>query len=441
MSSSPPQAPQIPGISDPSAIAEENEITRLIQQAESDEKEARKIVEDITLEEKKLNEEYEKALAEYNESIRQLAIEEMIRDGEYDDPDFGPPITDIEQQAYNEQLAGLTVTFNAEQVAIQAKKVKAKELQTMGIIPPAAADNELEELYDEYEAGIKADEEANIEISGVALNSLITRATDEQKGMVDKFKKLVEAHNSFQKDFKQAILDFRFNKQGTKSRWGYQVSEQNREGTRDQCMYEKYHMRYMDMYCVYRRFLVLDPVEGKYDDFIEYRWDGAKWVKQNTTWQTGGSTLPNTPDIVRFFRDGTFPSDLPGSPEYWNQSGMAPSSGIIRFFNKPSSDYMPGRFNQKQAFKRCAPGYWFYENLPEEASICVHMGGSWVDSKPSYYPPSVGFSYKMRGTQAEAEAYKTAKRTPNPNYGTPYCNPKAIGVQYLGEYNCRQYLD
>jgi hypothetical protein len=259
--------------------------------------------------------------------------------------------------------------------------------------------------------------------------------------MVDKFKKLVEAHNSFQKDFRRDILDFRFNKQTSQSYYGYRVDPNETAGTTDNCIYKKYDFRTVNMECVYRRQLVLDPVVGKYDDFIEYRWDGAKWVKQNTTWQTGGSTLPNTPDIVRFFRDGTFPSDLPGTPEYWNQSGAAPANGIIRFFNKPSSDYARGRFNQKQAFKRCAPGFWFYENLPEESSICVHMGGSWVDSQPSYYPPSVGFSYKMRGTQAEAEAYKTAKRTPNPNYGTAYCNPNAIGVQYLGEYNCRQYLD
>lgn len=435
-------APTVPGISDPD---EENEITRLIKQAESDEKEARKIVEDISKEEKLLNDEYEKAVAEYNESIRQLAIEEMIRDGEYDDPDFGPPLTDIEQGAYNQELDRLNVIFNEEQTAAQAIITKAKELQALGVIPPAAADYELTDLYNEYVAATKADEEANIEISGVALNSLVTRATDEQKGMVDKFKKLVEAHNSFQKDFRRDILDFRFNKQSTKTNrvWGHSVDRDNRAGTRDQCMYEKYDMQKMDMYCVYRRFLVLEPVEGKYDDFIEYRWDNAntKWVKQNTTWQTGGSTLPNTPDIVRFFRDGIFPSDLPGTPEYWSQSGAAPANGIIRFFNKPSSDFAPGRFNKKQAFKRCAPGFWFYENLPEEASICVHMGGSWVDSQPSYYPPSVGFSYKMRGTQAEAEAYKTAKRTPNPNFGTAYCNPNAVGVQYLGEYNCRQYLD
>ena len=431
-------APTVPGISDPD---EENEITRLIKQAESDEQETQKILDDISLEESKLNQEYEKAKAEYDESIRQLAIQEMIADGEFDDPDLGQPVAEIEQEAYNKELAGLTVAFDAEQAAAQAIITKAIELQALGLIPPAASDYELTDFYNKYQAAIKADEEANIEISGVALNSLITRASQEQTNMVDRFKKLVEAHNSFQKDFRRDILDFRFNKQTTKSRYGYEVDQNERAGTRDQCMYQKYDMRYMDMYCMYRRFLVLDPVVGNVDDYIEYRWDGVKWVKQNTTWQTGGNGLANTTEVVRFFRDGTFPANLPGFPEYWNQSGAAPSNGIIRFFNKPSSDYSPGRFNQKQAFKRCAPGYWFYENLPEDASICVHMGGSWVDSQPSYYPPSVGFSYKMRGTAEEGKARSDAKRTRNPNFGTMNCKTDTLGRQYFAQYNCNEFLD
>jgi hypothetical protein len=65
-----------------------------------------------------------------------------------------------------------------------------------------------------------------------------------------------------------------------------------------------------------------------------------------------------------------------------------------------------GRYNQKRAYSKCKPGYWFYETVPEEASQCVYMGHSMVDTNFSYYPASIGFSYEQNINKDDMEYYK-----------------------------------
>jgi len=447
---------------------DETEITRILKQAESDEQEAQRILNDISPEEAQLNKEYETAQQEYDEIIRQIAVEDAIQNGTLDDGTCNRTTMQTDLNAWrtynglppNDILASLVEPTSCDYETVykeiekaseeiqysygphqeqlknfldeQDKIKKYTEIQALGLIPPGISDWEFEGYYKKYQEEIKKEDESNFVIDNVALKSIITSGSQDQKDMVDKFKKLIEAHNQFQKDFKKDILNFRFNKQDI-------------AGTRDQCMYQQYNMQYLSMDCVYRRFLTLKPVEGSYDDYIEYRWDDNKktWSRVNSTWNTGGASVANTNSSVKFFRDGHFPSDLIGVPEYWNGSNPAPSSGVLRFFKKPSSDFTPGKFNKKYAFQKCSPGYWFYESLPEESSICVYMGGSWADSRPSYYPASVGFSYKVRGTQEEAQQMITAAKTPNPYFGNQtYCNKTGVNASsYLGDYACRQFLE
>jgi hypothetical protein len=140
--------------------------------------------------------------------------------------------------------------------------------------------------------------------------------------------------------------------------------------------------------------------------YIEYVYDPANNVwNQQGEWQNevgeaafaAGAQLgyaqpmvPSSINTVKFTIDGRFPEavEIP----FVKEGGF---SGLVAMFRR---GFVQGQWNTKRGYQKCKPGYWFFEELPEEASHCVYMGGTMVDSDASYYPASVGFDYRKGET-------------------------------------------
>jgi hypothetical protein len=81
-----------------------------------------------------------------------------------------------------------------------------------------------------------------------------------------------------------------------------------------------------------------------------------------------GYALPEGDPIIntaKFTIDGRFPEGV--------EIPQTAGDGFYGLFTMFRNGFTQGKWNTKRAYQKCKPGYWFYEELPEEASKCVYM--------------------------------------------------------------------
>jgi len=408
-------------------------IQKLNSQAEADEQEAKKILEDLTAEEKALQAEIDKAQAEYDKALTEMVAaenyvpptEDQFR-SEIDTNNRNDPTTLYGNYLINERGAAMGQAYQAAidqeaeilraQYKEQQRKLKqANEYFALGLIPPSATDQQRIQFVDAIDNAEK-EKWAGLKI---------------RKSRVDLMKihqALARAHNAFQLANKDTILKARYGKKVITDRWeikevgkkylqfGSPTNKNPRDGKVMRTFYpvEDYAEKPYD-----RMYYIYNPETGEWD-----QQDLLSGFKSPPAANTNTPEFPwhsDGPQLVFFTRDGVFPN-LPWLRTRWetykSTTHWTPYEGegnrmntdvrdneFVAYF-KGGDDKRIGRFNQKRGYSRCKPGYWFYESIPEEASQCVYMGYSMVDTNFSYYPASTGFSYEQNRPVDDYEYYK-----------------------------------
>lgn len=390
-------------------------IQRLNSQADADEQEAQKILEDTTEEEKALQAEIDKAQIEYNKSLNDMIeaenyvalTEEEARNEIY--REAGDATTIYGNYLANQRNAAAQIeanyamdieayTIRQQMIEQEEKLKKAQEYFALGLIPPSATDEQRMLFVDAIDNAEKEKWE------GMKF----------RKSRIDLIKihqALVRAHNAFQLKNKEVIL---------KARYGKKVSDKwmiKEEGKRWLAFGSPTNSlpRFGKIMRTYYR--VEDYPEKPYDRvYYNYNAASGEWEEENPLlgFRSPPSATTNTPEFpwhsdgpqkVFFTRDGVFPN-LPWLRTRWEpyQRYKGNDDEFVAFFKDENQKI--GRYNQKRGYSKCKPGYWFYETIPEEASQCVYMGHSMVDTNFSYYPASIGFSYEQNVNQDDMEYYK-----------------------------------
>jgi hypothetical protein len=408
-------------------------IQQLNSQADADEQEAKKILEDLTAEEKALQAEIDKAQIEYDQ-----AMKEMVAAENYVSPTEAEVRTDIIAHRedtstlfgnyfVNERTKAAEAEANlAREIELKiatdaileerAKLKKAEEYFALGLIPPSATDQQRMQFVDAIDIA-EREKWAKLQY---------------RKSRVDLMKihqALVRAHNAFQLANKDTILKARYGKKVITDRW------EIREVGTQYLAFGSPTNGNPRMAKIMRTYYPIQDYEEKPYDRIYYKYNPGtgEWDQQNPLLGFRSTPAPNTntaelpwlsdgPDLVFFTRDGVFPR-LPWLRTRWEpyQSQSRSAFGyqgsykddrdneFVAYFKDENQKI--GRFNQKRGFSKCKPGYWFYESIPEESSQCVYMGHSMVDTNFSYYPASIGFSYQQNLNETDLEYFKEAYTT------------------------------
>jgi hypothetical protein len=401
-------------------------IQRLNSQADADEQEAQQILEDTTAEEKALQAEIDQAQIEYDKSLAEMVAAEnhvaLTEDQARNEifREAGDATTIYGNYLANQRNAAAQIeanyamdieayTIRQQIIEQEAKLKKAQEYFALGLIPPSATDEQRILFVDAIDNAEKEKWE------GMKFRkSRIDLAKIHQA--------LVRAHNAFQLKNKDVIL---------KARYGKKVSDQwtvREEGKRWLTFGSPTNSlpRYGKIMRTY--YNVGDYPEKPYDRvYYNYNAASGEWEEENPLlgFRSPPSATTNTPEFpwhsdgpqkVFFTRDGVFPN-LPWLRTRWepyqSTTNWAPGFGTMKdsrdnefvaYFKDENQKI--GRYNQKRAYSKCKPGYWFYETIPEEASQCVYMGHSMVDTNFSYYPASIGFSYEQNKAEDDFEYYQ-----------------------------------
>ena len=371
---------------------------------DADEQEYDNIILDLTEEEKALQAEIDKAQLEYDKAVEEVvaaekyyplteerALAQIFNEKDDTSTAYGNYYVnernDIAEEMRETILKEETDAINIKIKEEENKLKKAQEYFALGLIPPSAT-NEQRLLFVDAIDNAEKEKWEGLELRRSRLD------------LASIHKALIKAHNQFQVKYKDEIL---------KARYGKKVSDQwtvREEGKRWLTFGSPTNSlpRYGKIMRTY--YNVGDYPEKPYDRiYYAYNYATGEWYEQYPLlgFRTPPSLDANTaefpwhsvdPDWVFFTRDGVFPAIpwLPTWVDKWFTSPAKPEDFVAYF---DSADKTVGRFNQKRAYSKCKPGYWFYETVPEEASQCVYMGHSMVDTNFSYYPASVGLSYRQ----------------------------------------------
>ena len=375
---------------------EELLIQRLNTQADADEAEAARILTEVSEEEAKANAEYEQALAEYNAALddvvkAELAKEDIGADARRELEEYQANRNVTGQQDVNEAIISTYNDYYANTAKRTATLQKADELQALGLIPVDATNEQRIQYVDIIAQAEETKQKGYEELFKNRSPAILDR--------IARHKALIKAHNEFQKKYRNEILQFRY---------GYSNDYYNDVYVKQ---YEEFWLiggsRLNPMARMGHRSRVFSritfPTE-RAGDTMPYHWDGAKWVEDPGGWiKRGINWRPQTLEEAFFDLDGRFPSDIDWLPIVQDESGFRKGGTFYaQFAAGPHS--IQGKWNTKRSYAPCKPGYWLYETLPEEASPCVYMGGSMVDTNASYYPASVAeFVYKINDLQTKIE--------------------------------------
>jgi hypothetical protein len=428
-------------------------IQRLNSQAEADEQEAQKILEDTTAEEKTLQAEIDQAQIEYDKSLAEMvaaenyvaltedqARNEIFREAGDTSSIYGNYLAN--QRGAAAQLeADYAMNIEAynirQQIVEQETKLKkAQEYFALGLIPPSATDEQRILFVDAIDNAEKEKWEG----------MKFRKATIDLARI---HQALVRAHNAFQLKNKDAILKARYGKKVN----NWTIREVGKQylpfgsPTNKNPRYGKIMRTYYNVGDHPEK-----PSDGMY--YI-YNDDTGEWEEEypllgfmsapggegpQVAMGVGPIVTPqNTPQLegesereykerynqkmaeaqadlenkearkrrIFFTRDGVFPN-VPWLRTRWEpyqryHTKMGEDEFVAYFKDE---NQKIGRYNQKRGYSKCKPGYWFYETIPEEASQCVYMGHSMVDTNFSYYPASIGFSYEKNIHTDDIDFYK-----------------------------------
>jgi len=383
-------------------------IQQLTSQALMDEAEADRILFESSGEQAIAQLEYAKAEAEY-----QKALQEVVDQQEANIALINASTGAVTEAEMVKEGDDLYKNLYAESEQIYLKRKKAEELQALGLIPMDATSDQMAgyvDLITQRES--EKPTFLSISKSGDVINT-VDGAKSEAK--IRKHKALVKAHNEFQKTYKKDIMEFRYGFKRATPQYENDVIT-----TLDDLVYVEYAKQYLPfgspsnknprdgkLFRVNQRITPSSFAPNRYM-YIEYVYDPAQnvWNPQGS-WQREkavddapeaflagaqlGYSLPEGDPIIntaKFTIDGRFPegTEIP-------QTAGDGFNGLFAMFR---NGFTQGKWNTKRAYQKCKPGYWFFEELPEEASHCVYMGGTMVDTDASYYPASVGFDYRDR---------------------------------------------
>lgn len=397
--------PAIPNPTDEELLIQtpNRRILKSDKQPDPDEQEDSNIILELTEEEKALQAEIDKAQEEYDKALAEVvatekyfpltehkALAQIFNEREDTSTAFGSYYVNERDTILEEEKKAVqreTDAFNIKIKEEESKLKKAQEYFALGLIPPSATDEQRMLFVDAIDNAEKEKWEGlEVRSSRIDLARI--------------HKALIKAHNEFQLKYKDDIL---------KSRYGKKVSGQwtiREVGKQYLPFGSPTNKNPRDGKIMRTYYKVEDYPEKPYDRiYYAYNYATGEWYEQYPLlgFRTPPSLEANTaefpwhsvnPEIVFFTRDGVFPT-IPWLPTWevqWFSSPPAPNDFVAYF---DTADKTIGRLNQKRAYSKCKPGYWFYETIPEEASQCVYMGHSMVDTNFSYYPASVGLSYRQ----------------------------------------------
>jgi hypothetical protein len=396
----------------------------LIQQAENDELEASRLIDEISEEEEKARIEYEKAVADYEKTLDDIAkidVENFNQDKEV--ADYLATRDNIISYAYADAKREEEARIEREKNERIAMLARATDLQNLGLIPADATNQERIFLVKQLEKTQQLKEEE--------LEKLYLKRAPDVNERVKRHRALVKAHDEFQMKYKQEILEFRYKSPYIKRQRGYnkrdniqktydvdaiELKEVGTEwlmtGTRTNALPRMGHL--------FRVMYKLDDVKGSYNDYIGYKYNPSinKWEEMPGGWKNSTIEAPlNTENQASFFREGIFPY-LDWLPLVLKETRENTKNKFYAHLGNRHNNYKAGRWSEKRAFEPCKPGYWFYEDIPEIASQCVYMGGTFVDDDFSYYPRSTGIDYNINDSidWAEKQLITTLTETGNEEY-------------------------
>ena len=345
--------------------------------------------------------EYQAALADilrsqqnYDDTYSALQREQE-QPGSSTDPYEG--LTESEKAEYIQYEKDLAA-YNAYIEKRNRDLPRGKELQELGLIPVDATNQEVLAYLEQYEASEKKKED-----------ELISRVTSlgGDVRLLQKHKKLVKAHNEFQKKYRQKILNARYGKTIKMAAY-YPWFELREVGGKYEAFGTTFNKNPRNVKIFRSFYSIFDP-EDKETDWKEYNYVNGEW-QESVNWKSTWKPVPeplNTDTKVNFYKSGKFPK-LP-----WMSDEYTSSDAIGAKIPSEQGKFLKGNWNTKRGFSKCARGYWFYEDIPEEASRCIYMGTSMVDNNFSYYPESVGFTYSYnQGAAVHREQAAAAARTP-----------------------------
>lgn len=365
-----------------------------------------------TNQELELQQQINKEEAEYQIALADTIKSQQDYDSAYSKLQESPPddgLTETEKAEliqYEKDLAA----YNAYMEKRNRDLPRGKELQELGLIPVDATNQEVLVYLDQYEADEKKKQDDVI--SGI-LND-----PGPSIDLINRHKSLVKAHNQFQIKYRKQILNARYGKTINMTA-DYPVFQLRQVGSKYEPWGTSRNKNPRDVK-IWRSFYeILRPVDDE-TDWMEHYYENGIW-KETGIWNTTSTSSgfgvqqrarpPNTLNSVIFTKSGKFP-ELPWISEEYTASDTI--GAYIPHNRGPSQNiYLKGNWNTKRGFSKCASGYWFYEDIPEEASRCVYMGANMIDNNFSYYPESVGFSYKFNiGAAVKQEQAAAAARTP-----------------------------
>lgn len=397
---------------------EEILIQRLTSEALLNEAEAERLVFETSAEQAQAQAELEKAEAEYQKALQDVIDQQETNIALINASD--PMGVQLNQEQETIAIDEQSQILYKESEELYLKRRKADELQALGLIPMDATTDQMAGYVDLITQQ-EAEKPTFLTLSQTG-DLIATVGGAEEEVKIRKHKALVKAHNEFQKKYKKEIMEFRYGFKRATPQYENDVMT-----TLDDIVYVEYGKQYLPfgsptnknprdgkLFRVNQR-IVPSSFAPNEKTYIEYVYDPANNVwNQQGEWVNELDSNSITSIMIRdmkssdlnlakFTIDGRFPEavEIP----FVKESGF---SGLVAMFRR---GFVQGKWNTKRAYQKCKPGYWFFEELPEEASHCVYMGGTMVDSDASYYPASVGFDYRKGETIANPTGAVAVRQT------------------------------